>query len=149
MGDRPRRNIVPINYKIYHNTGKMAEKSMPEFDPIDKLTKSLSEVNIGMADKLKRNSRILSKRIVEFQVAKDLENFDEVIEVKEFISEATLLKQELIEIDTDLEISLSENEYENFHKKYIQELELLRNCIKQATNLKKSLERKTRKEEKG
>ena len=97
----------------------MAEKSMREFDPIDKLTKSLSEVNIGMADKLKRKSRILSKRIVEFQVAKDLENFDEVIEVKEFISEATLLKQELIEIDTDLEISLSENEYENFHKKYI------------------------------
>ena len=144
MGDRPRRNIVPINYKIYHNTGKMAERSMPEFDPIDKLTKSLSKVNKGMADKLKRNSRILSKRIVEFQVAKDLENF-EVIEVKEFISEATLLKQELIEIDTDLEISLSENEYENFHKKYIQELELLRNCIKQATNLKKRF-RKTRKD---
>ena len=143
MGDRPRRNIVPINYKIYHNTCKMAEKSMPEFDPIDKLRRSLSEDNIGMANKLKRNSRILSKRIVEFRVAKDLENF-EVIEVKEFISEATLLKQELIEIDTDLEISLSENEYEHFHKKYIQELELLRNCIKQATNLQKSLEKQER-----
>ena len=109
MGERLKRKIALIDCKTYHHKGEKVIKSMPKIDPVDNLTKSLSEVTIGLAEytKLKRNSCILSKRIPEFQLSNDLQTFDEVTEVKEFINEATLLKQELIEINTDLEIEVN------------------------------------------
>ena len=51
-----KRNIASIDYKTYHNTGKKVLKSMSKIHPVDKSTKSLSEVTISMAKytKLKR-----------------------------------------------------------------------------------------------
>ena len=49
---------------------------MSKIGPVDKLTQSLSEVTIGMAEYTKL------ERITECQVANDLQTFDEIIEVK-------------------------------------------------------------------
>ena len=84
-----------------------------------------------------RDSCTLSRRITGFQLTNDLQTFDDVTEVKEFINKATLLKQELIEINTDLEIALSEPEYEKLQKLYIQEEDIV---------LKKSLEKREKQE---
>ena len=142
MGERLKRNIALIDNKTYHNTGEKVIKSMPKID----------HVGIGMAEytKLRRNSCILSKRITELQLSNDLQTFDEVTEEKEFINEATLLKQELIEINTDSEIVLSGLEYEKLQKLYIQKLYKGGYCFKKEfREARESGERKERRGSKG
>ena len=81
-----------------------------------------------MADsiKLKRNVSVLSSQIEEFQCSNDFDTLDEINEVKEYVSEAVLLKQELIEYHTDLKLVVTEQEYEIYKKAYTHELEGLR-----------------------
>ena len=146
MDGRPKRNILHIDYNIYNKTGERVPKEESEVDPVDKLVQTFSGVSIGMAEivKLKRNTSVLSSKIEEFQYANDLSTFDEIDEVKQFVSEANILKQELIERHTDLKLELSEHEYEIYKNMYTVELEGLRKCIKKGTGLRKQLEREGR-----
>ena len=97
MGDREKRKTSSLNYRRFHETGEKVHKVVSKIDPVDKLSQSFGSFTLGMSDsvKFKQNVSVLSSKIEEFQCSNDLDTFDEIDEVKEYVSEAVLLKQEL------------------------------------------------------